>query len=92
MLVNQHASVLTWKLKIFNCFGASGAGRVNSQHLYTLMKALGVFYQKTDCLNFLLPSIYQTGIVRTTFGLNQHTSTLAECTRLLAYKHRVYGI
>ncbi len=52
----EHASVLAYarKLKNFNFFGASDAKRVNSQRLYALAKVLRVFYQKTDCLKFLL--------------------------------------
>ncbi len=42
------------KLRNFNFFGASDAERVNLQRLYTLMKVLRVYYQNTDCLNFLL--------------------------------------
>ncbi len=58
MPVNQHGAcrMLTYarKLKNFNFFGACDAGRVNSQHLYTLAKVLRVFHQKTESLNFLL--------------------------------------
>ncbi len=57
MLVNQHgACVLAYarKLKNFNFFGASDAGRVNSLHLYTLAEVLRVYYQTTYCLHFIL--------------------------------------
>ncbi len=69
--------------KNFNFFGASDAGRVNSQRLYTLAKVLRVL-SKNRLFEFSSTSIYQTSIVCTPFSLNQHTSMLAAGTRLLA--------
>ncbi len=95
-----HASVLAYerKLKNFNFFGATDAGRVNSQHLYPLAKVLRVSYQFCEFLSknrqfeISATSIYEASIVCTLFSLNQHTSVLAAGIRLLAYKHRVYGV
>ncbi len=102
MLLNQHGACehacVRKKVEKFQLFGASDAGRVNSQRLYTLAKELRVFYQCCDCyikkqtFEFSSTSIYQTSIICTPFSLNQNTTMLAAGTHLLAHKHHGYAV
>ncbi len=96
MLVNQHRTCeragICKEVEKFQLFGAIDTMRMNLQRLYTIATVLRVFYLKRDCLNFLILVFYQTSIVYTPFGLNQHTSMRVAGTRLLACKHCVYGV
>ncbi len=90
MLVNRDGACLlvyARKMKNFNFFGASDARRVNSRR-----ESVASVLSKKRQVKISNTSSSETSIVCTLFSLNQHTSMLVVGIRLLAYKHRVYGV
>ncbi len=89
---SQHLYTLAKVLRVFyNVLCVLSVLRVFYQYCDCFISVASVL---TDCFNFLLLVfiIYQTSILCTPFGMNQHTNLLAAGIRLLTYKHRVCGV